>query len=123
MARRFALDPRASREIARVADVMLGRVAGGIERDARRYAPVDTGELRAGISAGPAAGGTVRVWSVAPHGLAVEFGTRPHVIEPSSRRALTWPGGAHPVTRVDHPGTRAQPYMRRALYTRRSGGR
>ena len=39
----------------------------------------------------------------APH---VEFGTRPHTIRPRRARALFWPGAAHPVKSVSHPGTR-----------------
>ena len=56
---------------------------------------------------------------------SVEFGTRPHVIVPRTRKALAWGGarrlsgslrkGAKPTNfarRVNHPGTRAQPYLR-----------
>lgn len=56
---------------------------------------------------------------------AVEFGTRPHVIVPRRRKALAWGGarrlsgslrsGAKPTNfakRVNHPGTRARPYLR-----------
>lgn len=34
-------------------------------------------------------------------------GTKPHEIRPSSKKALSWPGAAHPVKRVQHPGTKA----------------
>ena len=47
----------------------------------------------------------------APIGLFTEVGTKPHVIEPRDKQALAWPGGKHPVKRVNHPGTRAQPFM------------
>lgn len=55
----------------------------------------------------------------------VEFGTAPHVIVPRRRKALAWGGarrlsgslrkGAKPTNfarRVNHPGTRARPYLR-----------
>jgi hypothetical protein len=37
----------------------------------------------------------------------VEWGTRPHVITPATKRALFWLGAEHPVARVHHPGTPA----------------
>jgi hypothetical protein len=55
----------------------------------------------------------------------LEYGTRPHVIEPKraqpgvigpgEKRALSWPGARHPVARVNHPGTPALHILRRAL--------
>jgi len=45
----------------------------------------------------------------------VEFGTAPHVILPKDKKALYWPGAEHPVKRVNHPGTKANPFMERIL--------
>lgn len=45
----------------------------------------------------------------------VEFGTGPHVIYPKNKKALFWPGAAHPVKKVNHPGTRPNPFMERIL--------
>jgi len=50
--------------------------------------------------------------SYAPY---VEFGTKPHVIEPKDKKALYWPGAAHPVKRVNHPGTKANDFMGRIV--------
>ena len=52
----------------------------------------------------------------APHALFVQFGTRPHVITPSKKKALRWPaGGAFAfATRVNHPGYRGDAYLARA---------
>ncbi len=50
----------------------------------------------------------------------LERGTPPHVIEPKNKKALAWPGGRHPVRRVNHPGTPAYHFMRDAL---RAAGR
>jgi hypothetical protein len=84
-----------------------GRIAAGVEahepaRDGKGwYADIETGaEDEHG----------------APIGLFVEVGTRPHVIEPRDKKALAWPGGKHPVKKVHHPGTQAQPHLRPALY-------
>lgn len=52
----------------------------------------------------------------APHALFVQFGTRPHVITPSKKKALRWPsGGAFAFAkRVNHPGYRGDAYLARA---------
>jgi hypothetical protein len=52
----------------------------------------------------------------APIGLFTEVGTKPHIIEARDKQALSWPGAAHPVKRVHHPGTEAQPHLRPALH-------
>jgi hypothetical protein len=45
----------------------------------------------------------------------VRLGTAPHIIVPVKRRALFWPGAAHPVKIVRHPGTKANPYFDRGI--------
>ena len=45
----------------------------------------------------------------------VEFGTAPHEIFPKDKKALYWPGAAHPVRSVHHPGTKANDYMGRIV--------
>lgn len=57
----------------------------------------------------------VRLLNVDWKAALMEHGTRPHIIEPSTKRALAWPGGRHPVRRVHHPGTPALHIMRTAL--------
>lgn len=86
--------------------------------DAQRNAPVDTGELRSSITAIPELG-IVTVGT--DHWAPQEYGARPHRIEPDTKEALSWPGGAHPVAYVNHPGNRAQPFMRPAVYKKRRG--
>jgi len=86
---------------------------------AQERVPVDTGHLKntigvdfdadlLGFEAGP----------TASYGAHVEYGTKPHVIRPRNARALHWvtPEGDEVfVTRVHHPGTAPQPYMRPAF--------
>ena len=52
---------------------------------------------------------------------AVEFGTKPHVIRPKRGRVLRWRSGRgfRYATKVNHPGTRAQPYMEPTLRAKR----
>lgn len=96
-----------------------GQMAGFKLQDiAIQEAPVDKGFLRSKI--GPpvttiGGGATTKLTSHADYSRMVHDGTRPHVIVPSSKKALFWRGAEHPVRRVNHPGTRANPYMKRAL--------
>lgn len=62
----------------------------------------------------------VRLTNTAGHAAILEYGSRPHVIEPKDKQALAWPGARHPVKRVHHPGTPALHIMRTAL---RAAGR
>lgn len=55
-----------------------------------------------------------RITSDSPYFLFVTEGTRPHVIEPLRAKALSWPGARHPVRRLMHPGTTANPFHERA---------
>lgn len=59
--------------------------------------------------------GGVRVKATADHSAVLEVGSRPHIIEPKSKKALYWPGAANPYARVHHPGTAAQHILRNAL--------
>ena len=45
----------------------------------------------------------------------VHDGTRPHTIIPNKAKALFWAGAGHPVKKVNHPGTKANPFMERIL--------
>lgn len=62
----------------------------------------------------------VTVRNTSGHAAILEHGSRPHVIEPKTKKALAWPGGRHPVKKVNHPGTPAFHILRRAL---RAAGR
>jgi hypothetical protein len=102
----------------------LQRRANNVIIQARRTAPVDTGQYAFGVG-GPGGfrrdrirargGAAVRITALAPHALIVEKGSGPHIIEPSGKQALWWPGAAHPVGRVHHPGTPARHTLRNAL--------
>ncbi|KOX10140.1 hypothetical protein [Nocardiopsis sp. NRRL B-16309] len=76
-----------------------------VQAMARGRGPIDTGDYVSSID----------TESLEPHGWRViardhksawiEYGTRPHEIRPRNKKALYWPGAAHPVGKVDHPGT------------------
>ncbi|WIC88818.1 minor capsid protein [Streptomyces phage OnionKnight] len=89
-----------------------------VQNEARRRAPVDTGRLRSSIVSRAETSGRTAGYVIGTnvnYAAAVEYGTSPHVIKPVNKRALYWPGAAHPVASVNHPGTRAQPFMRPAI--------
>lgn len=106
-----ALDPR---ETAGEALLQTGLV---IERDAKREAPVDTGRLRSSITTEQEGWNRVVVGTNVEYAEAVEFGTPPHVIEPKEKKALAFTVGGKRVVvkRVNHPGTKARPFLRRAF--------
>lgn len=88
---------------------------------AKVLAPVDTGRLRASIRVERRSFfGLRQRWTV---GSDVEYapmvndGTRPHIIRPRRAKALRFKVGGRTVFAkvVHHPGTRARPFLDRAL--------
>src|SRR3954468_8897955 len=61
--------------------------------------------------------GILRWFPTASYAPYVEFGTKPHVILPKDKKALYWPGAAHPVRRVNHPGSKPNAFMERIIST------
>src|SRR5881227_1574798 len=59
--------------------------------------------------------GLLRWFPTASYAPFVEFGTRPHTILPKDKKALYWPGAAHPVRRVNHPGSKPNAFMERII--------
>ena len=51
--------------------------------------------------------------------LFVHEGTAAHVIMPKNKKALHWKGATHPARSVNHPGTKANPYFKRAIQNKR----
>jgi HK97 gp10 family phage protein len=92
--------------------------AAVVREEARNQVPVASGALRRSIRittrakrgetyASVKAGGPIAYYA---H--MVEFGTRPHRIEAPANSALNVEGSAR--REVDHPGSRARPFMRPA---------
>lgn len=70
-----------------------------------------------GAAAAAFGGKKVSVGTALNYGTYVVNGTRPHTILPRARKALYWPGAAHPVRSVQHPGTKPNAFMTNALET------
>lgn len=119
---RVRLDRADLRRVIRDASARELRNAGRqVVNRAKVLAPVDTGRLRASIE-----GRLNRTWTLRPQftvGSNVEYaqmvhdGTRPHIIRPRNARSLRFVVGGQVVYArvVHHPGTRARPFLDRAL--------
>lgn len=107
---------------------LIADLAATVASEARREAPIKTGELRSSIdvisiTASEAIVGhklnpnIVVNWGNTKtiYPLFVHEGTSAHVIEPKSKKALHWNGAPHPAKKVNHPGTKANPYFEKAL--------
>jgi phage gpG-like protein len=83
---------------------------------AKILTPVDTGRLRASLKM-TESGDTVTISTNVAYAEYVHDGTRPHVIRPNRRQALRFVVGGRVVYAkvVHHPGTRARPFLTRAL--------
>lgn len=105
----------------------LERTGQRVVNRAKILCPVDTGRLRASIR-----GQARRTWTLRPMftvGTNVDYaemvhdGTRPHVIRPTRKQALKFTIGGQVVFAkvVHHPGTRARPFLDRALREETAG--
>lgn len=120
---RVRLDRGAIRRSIRDASMSELRIVGPrVVARAKMLAPVDTGRLRAAI--GPAK--YSRTLTLRPrvtidvnvdYAGFVHDGTRPHVIRPKNAQVLRFMVGGRVVFArvVNHPGTRARPFLDRAV--------
>ena len=72
---------------------------------------VDTGHLRRGISTDIRGLGATIHTSNIKYAPMVEYGTKAHIIRAKNKKALYWKGVKHPVKKVNHPGSKAKPYL------------
>jgi len=81
--------------------------------------PVDKGRLKNSINLKPSIPGYANyiLSDAVEYGPDVEFGTAPHIIRPSTMKALRFKAGGKTIfaKKINHPGTRAQPFFRPAL--------
>jgi hypothetical protein len=102
-------------------DIQLNAVA-----EAKRRVPRKTSALGRSIHPGSLGNDFAIVEATAPYAAYVELGTRPHVIKPRRKSVLSWTEGKRLsgrartgaaagqrffAKRVNHPGTKPQPYL------------
>lgn len=99
--------------MARAVDLTAIEVFGNIIRES----PIDYGRLAGSFSIEQIDDLSWRIYTDVEYAEAVQTGTQPHVIEPKNGRALAFSmnGQTVIVKRVNHPGTKANPYITRAL--------
>lgn len=99
----------------------LDAAARRVMNRAKVLAPVDTGRLRASIRIESRRTLTLRtiytIGSDVSYAPYVNDGTRPHKIRPKAKKALKFRVGGKTVFAavVNHPGTKANPFLDRAL--------
>lgn len=95
---------------------VLLQSANYIKADMEQRAPVRTGRLRQSIAI-TVDGSGVKIGPHTEYAAFVEFGTKPHVIEARNKKALAFMMGNTRVVvkRVNHPGSRAKPFVRPAF--------
>ena len=85
--------------------------AFNIERNAKSSASVKTGHLRRSISTKMGDMEATIHTSNLKYAPMVEYGTKAHIIRAKNKKALYWKGAKHPVKQVNHPGSKAKPYL------------
>lgn len=113
-------------------DYLLNNPAGPVGRDlgrrgrkvlvvARNQVGVDTGKLKASLRSTQGRdvrGQFVMVGSKLNHALMHHEGTRPHIITPTRSQVMVFNKGGRVIytTRVNHPGTKPNRYLKDNLY-------
>jgi hypothetical protein len=94
----------------------LAQGAEMLRTEATNNAPAVTGRLRGDITVFPQTSPTeisVGNTSLIDYAVYVYYGTKPHTIRPKKKKALKTPYGVY--AKVQHPGTKANPYLDNAL--------
>lgn len=92
---------------------LMRRLALSAVGQQKRLAPVRTGNLRRTIHIERVTRSSATTVASANYAAFVELGTKPHVIRPRRKKVLRFSAGGRVVFTkyVNHPGTKAQPFM------------
>ena len=88
----FNIESQAKKNLASNKSVVTGHL--------RRSIATQMGDLEATIHT-----------SNIKYAVIVEKGSKPHIIRPKKKKALYWEGAKRPVKLVNHPGSKAKPYL------------
>ena len=114
---------------SKILEEETNNIAISLESNIKREAPFDQGRLRRSIRVDTRIyenyGLVTGYWDegLAPHGIYVLAGTKPHDIRPRHKKALAWEGmptknkkgESYPVKVVHHPGTKPNDFLGRGL--------
>ena len=92
----FNIEANAKKNLAANKSVVTGHL--------RRSVATQMGDLEATIHT-----------SNVKYAAIVEKGSKAHIIRPKNKKALYWKGATHPVKQVNHPGSKAKPYLEPAF--------
>ena len=89
-----------------------------LEGGMAKECPVDNGDLRNSIDVSIVNGSLIV--KMHDYGIYVEYGTAPHIIEAKPGNTLHWKSGGKDIfaKRVMHPGTMANPFIRRTFFNK-----
>lgn len=121
MTREFEFNADFDRQVDEMVEHRIIRPwAGDVRDDAERFAPRDTGALAGSVEVVVVSSHEALVGSDLDYAASVEMGSRPHVIRVKNAKVLRNPRTGQVFgTKVNHPGTPAQPWLRPALYKER----
>lgn len=102
----------------------LFRVGSETANEAKTIAPYKTGNLKKDIQIISVNDKSVTIGNtkLAPYAKFVYFGTKPHMIKVKKARALANKNGKVFGKKVNHPGTKANSYLKNALDSYIKGG-
>ena len=92
----FNIEANAKKNLAANKSVVTGHL--------RRSVATQMGDLEATIHT-----------SNVKYAAIVEKGSKAHIIRPKNKKALYWKGATRPVKQVNHPGSKAKPYLEPAF--------
>ena len=92
----FNIEANAKKNLAANKSVVTGHL--------RRSVATQMGDLEATIHT-----------SNVKYAAIVEKGSKAHIIRPKNKKALYWKGAKRPVKLVNHPGSKAKPYLEPAF--------
>ena len=92
----FNIESQAKKNLASNKSVVTGHL--------RRSISTQMGDLEATIHT-----------SNVKYAVIVEKGSKAHIIKPKNKKALYWKGATRPVKQVNHPGSKAKPFLEPAF--------
>ena len=107
--KKFNNDEKIMKEASKIVKKTLYNIEKDAKHNLDENGNVDTGRLKGSITTNIIGQFSGEVGTNVDYADAIESGSRPHVIK--GNEYLYWEGAEHPVRQVNHPGTKASPYM------------